>query len=126
MNATSRRKLRSYPSANFTITPSTITNAELDNLSTGATKTFTFSYRGEARIPTASGRFYLQTGYPSPTLTYRITSTDMTISKNNNAINPNGPDTEVMTLTLPATSEYPAATATLTFTNCDDENFQDI
>lgn len=118
--------MRKYPSANFTITPSTITNEEISEMPTGTTKTFTFSYRGEERVPTASGRFYLQRGYPSPAITYSITSTELTIRKNNNAIIPNGSDTETMTFTLPATSEYPAAQATLTFTNCEDQEFQDI
>lgn len=124
MNATSRRKLRSYPSADFTITPSTVTPREINAApNTSPAMTFTFSYRGEARVPTLSGRIPDVEG-----LGYQTTATAFTFSKNPDriAMMLNGGDTQVLTFTLPATSDYPAATATLTFTNCDASNFEDV
>lgn len=116
--------MRSYPSADFTITPSTVTAKQINDAPrTTPALTFTFSYNGEARVPTLSGRIPDVTG-----LGYQTTATTFTFGKNPDNIGMllNGGDTQVLTFTLPATSDYPAATATLTFTNCDASNFKDV
>lgn len=123
MNATSRRKSRSCPSAEFTITPSTVTPTEINDAPSSTPITFTFNYNGEARTPTLSGRIPNISG-----LSHSVTTTAFTFRKNPDTIEAmlNGGNTQVLTFTLPATSTYPAATATLTFTNCDTSDFRDI
>lgn len=114
------------PSAEFTVTPSSITTAAFNSLQVNETLSFTFSYRGEPRIPTLSGKI-VKIGKPGyEVYDYTVTATALTFTKYQEVLLPAGPESFTLTFTLPATSEYPAATATLTYQNFSESNFVDI
>ena len=103
----------------FTVTPTTIVH---DRIKTGGREFYgTFSYQGGLRTPTVTGQTLSHLTITASDFGYKIVNT-----KPEGTSVPNAGDTVTFTLTLPALSNYPAASVDVTITGVDASKIIDI